>query len=87
MASGIDVLAAASDGPQVPWKLWLDSSSGGSTLLAQSVPPSGSLPNSPAAVTTLDPRWYWDGTYTLRLTTNYPSPQQNYSTTYHTLPT
>jgi uncharacterized delta-60 repeat protein len=71
-SSPIEVLAAASDSSAVPWQLYAEPATGGAILLAQSTSSSGTLPSSPADVTTLDPSSFPDEIYTLLLTTNYP---------------
>ncbi len=76
----VNVLAANSNGTQVPWALSLISSTGVVTALASSNTSIGQLPDSPAFAITLDPALFPSGIYTLSLATTYASPQTNYST-------
>ena len=72
VAAPVDVVAQSTDGSPIPWTLWLVAPDGTTSTVGSSG--GGTAP-------VIDPADHPDGIYTLRLTTAYPSPQQNYSTT------
>jgi uncharacterized delta-60 repeat protein len=72
----VRIVSANPDGSATPWALWLVSSTS-RFLLASSDNSAGQLPNTPAAVCTLNPSLYMNGVYALELTSSLTDPAEH----------